>query len=435
MRRPTLRKKWTKRQAAVIGGYLLAGLAHGALISRRVIRHYLIDDSSLSGELGTTIFFWIVWVVTLLDAIVFLWSDPRDQGGEAARVRCSACKQPVRTTSKHCFQCNECIVGFDHHCYYLNMCVGKRNYKSYFVLINGACIAITTLTVQALIVGIKLLEFGTSSRKEEEQHESKAGEDIVGALCIVSSVLFMPGIGFLGHLCCLHYYLCWKGITTFEYWMGRHPRPFNARALTQSFLTTSFTSEVEVSGQAQEVKAVPNGPSTPNIGGRSSNSLHQSPSWPTNSSNHTPRSGKTPRRPHADSIDSSNSALASRILSSSHKSLPQILREEAQWATYGPPMPADPPVLPLEEEPEPAETSQVQAERDFNRLQEELREQQAAETSSGNTLCSRPSCSSRPSGCIPISNTSHAGSNTSDVELRDSSYDPARAERPPNDEF
>jgi len=48
---------------------------------------------------------------------------------------CELCGYYVKDDTKHCKKCNNCCDTFDHHCIWTNCCIGKRNYKSFLILI------------------------------------------------------------------------------------------------------------------------------------------------------------------------------------------------------------------------------------------------------------------------------------------------------------
>ncbi len=48
---------------------------------------------------------------------------------------CDTCKLTRPAKAHHCNHCGFCIQGFDHHCVALNNCVGRRNIRSFYLLL------------------------------------------------------------------------------------------------------------------------------------------------------------------------------------------------------------------------------------------------------------------------------------------------------------
>lgn len=53
---------------------------------------------------------------------------------------CSTCNIQRLPKASHCGACNNCVKGYDHHCTLLNNCVGKRNLRTFMILLFAATI-------------------------------------------------------------------------------------------------------------------------------------------------------------------------------------------------------------------------------------------------------------------------------------------------------
>ena len=129
------------------------------------------------------------------------------------RFICNACGTNVSTTSKHCSRCNRCVPDFDHHCKWLNNCIGASNYKGFCGLIG---LLAGSQAVQVVFTAVAISRFVESRRSEVEDYLQ--GEPMVVIVLLFVHILF-AGVVFLGvsHLICLHFYLKWRGLSTFEW--------------------------------------------------------------------------------------------------------------------------------------------------------------------------------------------------------------------------
>ena len=119
--------------------------------------------------------------------------------------------------SKHCMRCNRCTVLFDHHCKWVNNCIGKKNYKTFIVLILFVFILEIFIFV---LSGITLINTVLSSQQVISNIKDMYSNSSLLAFQILLGILVFEGLVFsvlLGYLIILHIFLSVKGITTYEY--------------------------------------------------------------------------------------------------------------------------------------------------------------------------------------------------------------------------
>lgn len=180
--------------------------------------------------------------------------------------RCHLCN--IKTSSprtKHCSVCNKCVQTFDHHCKYLNSCVSKtRNYVPFLMCVVSAVAAVLVILAAALAQIILfyvnpswlnlwdnstvITDSSTLSSKNDEDFATQinqfindtmlnetvlidtnttltnSSKDGIGLyntifLAILGIIAILAAItaGLLLHLCFFHVYICYLGLTTYEY--------------------------------------------------------------------------------------------------------------------------------------------------------------------------------------------------------------------------
>ncbi|XP_063736399.1 palmitoyltransferase ZDHHC11 isoform X2 [Eleginops maclovinus] len=147
-------------------------------------------------------------------------------------LHCYLCDVKVGPKVKHCGVCNKCVEDFDHHCKWLNTCVGGRNYWYFFVALCSATLCVFMLVVVILFICIQHYLDPGSLRTAPQFHDmlgngtwlvflplapiktSSAGLLI---LAFVTAILSITCLLLLGHLLGFHFYLFFKGISTYDY--------------------------------------------------------------------------------------------------------------------------------------------------------------------------------------------------------------------------
>ncbi|KAM7420676.1 hypothetical protein PAMA_015073 [Pampus argenteus] len=147
-------------------------------------------------------------------------------------LHCYLCDVKVGSKVKHCSVCNKCVQDFDHHCKWLNTCVGGRNYWYFFVALCSATLGVFMLVVVILFIFIQHYLDPKSLRSDPQYHSvigngtwlmflplapiktSSAGLLILAFITVMLSVTCLL---LLTHLLGFHFYLFYKGISTYDY--------------------------------------------------------------------------------------------------------------------------------------------------------------------------------------------------------------------------
>jgi hypothetical protein len=110
------------------------------------------------------------------------------------------------------------VNDFDHHCKWLNNCIGGANYRLFIALIWSVFVCELTLLVSCLYL-IILYHSDTSTFKARTPNGYVP--EVVLALCYgIGVVAFGVACQSL-NLIVLHFFLCFKGLTTYEHIMNR----------------------------------------------------------------------------------------------------------------------------------------------------------------------------------------------------------------------
>lgn len=170
--------------------------------------------------------FWSCWFSLGAFAVRVMKGNPADPavGKDAPnvadidnldlRLYCSECMVTVASGSRHCWECDKCVADFDHHCQWLNTCIGGLNYRSFFAAIWCLLGMLTALVGSAVILLAEI--FLEGSWKED-----------LASLCFIGGVaLFNASVWCLtAFLVSFHCFLCYRGITTYEYLTGKEAHP------------------------------------------------------------------------------------------------------------------------------------------------------------------------------------------------------------------
>ncbi|XP_041799139.1 palmitoyltransferase ZDHHC11 isoform X2 [Chelmon rostratus] len=147
-------------------------------------------------------------------------------------LRCYLCDVKVGPKVKHCGVCNKCVEDFDHHCKWLNTCVGGRNYWCFFVALSSATLGVFLLIVVILFIFIQHY-MDPNTLRAAPQFNSVLGNGTwlvflplapmktssagLLILAFVTVLLSITCLLLLGHLLGFHFYLFYKGISTYDY--------------------------------------------------------------------------------------------------------------------------------------------------------------------------------------------------------------------------
>ncbi|KAI6233029.1 Palmitoyltransferase [Aphelenchoides fujianensis] len=134
---------------------------------------------------------------------------------------CNVCQVRVPKGTKHCRTCNKCVPHFDHHCRWLQNCIGKRNYKSFIVLV----ISLVVLSLSSFVFFIWAIGlFVTQTTRERpippSFYEQFLLLDVWNWFVIAVIVVLLHGIlcASTVHLLSFHVMLGEiNGLTTFAY--------------------------------------------------------------------------------------------------------------------------------------------------------------------------------------------------------------------------
>ncbi|XP_071324663.1 palmitoyltransferase ZDHHC11 [Trachinotus anak] len=158
--------------------------------------------------------------------------DPTKQAHVIQDLHCYLCDVKVGPKVKHCGVCNKCVEDFDHHCKWLNTCVGGRNYWYFFVALSSATLGVFLLVVVILFIFIQHY-LDPNSLRTAPQFGSVLGNGTwlvflplapiktssagLLILAFVTVMLSITCLLLLCHLLGFHFYLFYKGISTFDY--------------------------------------------------------------------------------------------------------------------------------------------------------------------------------------------------------------------------
>ncbi|XP_074509930.1 palmitoyltransferase ZDHHC11 isoform X1 [Sebastes fasciatus] len=194
----------------------------------------------------------IAFIVNLFTHIAAATIDPADVSVRAKRsysspmplfdgtkqshviqdLHCYLCDIKVGPKVKHCGVCNKCVGDFDHHCKWLNTCVGGRNYWWFFVALSSATLGVLLLVVVILFIFIQHYLDPNILRTSPHFH-SMLGNDTwlvflplapietssagLLILAFITALLSITCLLLLSHLLGFHFYLFYKGMSTYDY--------------------------------------------------------------------------------------------------------------------------------------------------------------------------------------------------------------------------
>lgn len=134
---------------------------------------------------------------------------------------CVLCDYQVKKHSKHCRTCNRCVEGFDHHCRWLNNCVGKKNYRTFILLLIFVLLMLMIEGGTAVVVFIRCFTDAQGVDRELKRrlhvHFPRA---LLSSICVFLVLLTAYGSAALGQLFFFHVVLIRKGMRTYDYIMA-----------------------------------------------------------------------------------------------------------------------------------------------------------------------------------------------------------------------
>nr|XP_043637305.1 protein S-acyltransferase 18 [Erigeron canadensis] len=134
---------------------------------------------------------------------------------------CALCDCQVKKHSKHCRTCNRCVEGFDHHCRWLNNCVGKKNYRTFILLLVFVLLMLMVEGGTAIAIFVRCFADPKGIDRElvRRLHFHFPRGALV-AICVLLVLLTAYGSAALGQLFFFHVVLIRKGMRTYDYIMA-----------------------------------------------------------------------------------------------------------------------------------------------------------------------------------------------------------------------
>ncbi|KAJ0743375.1 putative protein S-acyltransferase [Helianthus annuus] len=134
---------------------------------------------------------------------------------------CVLCDSQVKKHSKHCRTCNRCVEGFDHHCRWLNNCVGKKNYRTFILLLIFVLLMLTMEGGTAIAIFVRCFTDAHGLDKElVKRLHFHFPRGLLSAICVLLVLLTAYGSAALGQLFFFHVVLIRKGMRTYDYIMA-----------------------------------------------------------------------------------------------------------------------------------------------------------------------------------------------------------------------
>ncbi|KAI3679125.1 hypothetical protein L6452_38434 [Arctium lappa] len=134
---------------------------------------------------------------------------------------CALCDSQVKKHSKHCRTCDRCVEGFDHHCRWLNNCVGKKNYRTFILLLIFVLLMLMIEGGTAIAIFVRCFADAQGLDRElVRKLHFHFPRGVLAAICVLLVLLTAYGSAALGQLFFFHVVLIRKGMRTYDYIMA-----------------------------------------------------------------------------------------------------------------------------------------------------------------------------------------------------------------------
>ncbi|KAF5762743.1 putative protein S-acyltransferase [Helianthus annuus] len=134
---------------------------------------------------------------------------------------CVLCDSQVKKHSKHCRTCNRCVEGFDHHCRWLNNCVGKKNYRTFILLLIFVLLMLMIEGGTAVAIFVRCFTDAKGLNRElVDKLHFHFPRGLLAAICVLLVLVTAYGSAALGQLFFFHVVLIRKGMRTYDYIMA-----------------------------------------------------------------------------------------------------------------------------------------------------------------------------------------------------------------------
>ncbi|CAF3913545.1 unnamed protein product [Adineta steineri] len=154
--------------------------------------------------------------------------DRRQHAHVITELYCHICSVHVTEKAKHCSSCNKCIYSFDHHCVWLNTCIGGKNYRLFLSMLSLVVIGTLILFINSLLQFIgsfQDLSSSTSLLKLKPFYNSNQYAILMIPSSLIAFQVITAIIAFIAIACwgltlyllAFHIYLCYHGISTYDY--------------------------------------------------------------------------------------------------------------------------------------------------------------------------------------------------------------------------
>lgn len=212
------------RQVLTWMGYCISVVIFGLFVSPFLPKRVLLPSVVVFVIVFSIGFYAFMVVSGRNPAAVVHDREGKDLEKAPSRRFCVTCDGLMIERMKHCRLCNKCVSGFDHHCIYLNTCIGDKNYVYFYVL--ALCSSFLPFFQIALAIYILAHHDSDSWIKDRIKGSIFGGPSAYIPISVIS-ILFLYILGsLLFSLLCFHTYICFLGVTTYEWILLQSERSF-----------------------------------------------------------------------------------------------------------------------------------------------------------------------------------------------------------------